>query len=526
MQLTSATLLGSTEVAGTGQAMRAHNPATDQPLEPAFPDSSLDQVDTACRLAEAAFDPFRAAPLEQRAALLDAIAEEILALGDALIERAMAETGLPRPRLEGERARTVGQLRLFSGVVRAGRFLEATLDSALPERKPLPRPDLRMRKVPLGPVAVFGASNFPLAFSVAGGDTASALAAGCPVVVKAHPAHPGTSELVGKAVQCAVAASGLAAGIFSLVHGHQNAVGEALVMHPSIAAVGFTGSRGGGLALVALAAKRRVPIPVYAEMSSVNPVFLLPSALEARGATIAQGFVDSLTLGTGQFCTQPGLVFGVDGPALQAFIAAAAEKLAAKASTLMLNGSICRAYKQGVTRLRGDAGLELIAEGQPAGEGLTGRPALFVTSAANFLEHSELSDEVFGPASLIILASDEDELVRIASSFEGQLTATLQMDAGDLALAARLLPILERKVGRILANGFPTGVEPCYAMVHGGPFPSTSDSRTTSVGAMAIERFLRPVCYQDIPGQLLAPELHDGNPLGIPRLEEGKLRVP
>ncbi|WP_213803509.1 aldehyde dehydrogenase (NADP(+)) [Granulicella sp. dw_53] len=526
MSLTGETLIGSRTVAGTGVAVRGLNPATNEPLEPTFPDSSLEQVNEACELAAKAFDVFRGAPLEKRAALLEFMAEEILAMGDLLIERVMAESGLPRQRLEGERGRTVGQLRLFASVVRDGRFLSATLDSAMPDRKPLPRQDLRMRKIPLGPVAVFGSSNFPLAFSVAGGDTAAALAAGCPIVVKSHPSHPGTSELVGKAIQRAVAKSGLPDGVFSLIHGSAMDVGQMLVKHPAICAVGFTGSRRGGLALVEVAAKRPVPIPVYAEMSSVNPVFLLPSALAARAETIAQGYVDSATLGAGQFCTQPGLVFGIESPEMQSFMTAAGEKLAAKASTPMLNSGIRGAYAKGAETLAKDGALRKIAEGQDAeGVGLTGRPALFVTEAAEFVKNPHLAEELFGPSSIIVLCRNVDEMVAIAEGLEGQLTATLQMDSGDFAAAKRLLPVLERKAGRILANGFPTGVEVGYAMVHGGPFPSTSDGRSTSVGATAIDRFLRPVCYQDIPDELLAPELQDGNPLGVWRLKDGKLIV-
>ena len=525
MELVPATLIGSQSIPATGPAIHAHDPIANQSLDPEFPDSSPSQIDAACQLAESAFNAYRAAPLQTRAALLEAIAEEILALGDPLIERAMAETGLPRPRLEGERARTTGQLRFFATIVRQGRFLSLTVDSAQLDRKPLPRPDLRLRKIPLGPVAVFGASNFPLAFSVAGGDTASALAAGCPVVVKTHPSHPGTSQLVGEAVQRAVAASGLPEGIFSLLHGHQNSVGEALVQHPAIAAVGFTGSRKGGLALVKLAAQRPIPIPVFAEMSSINPVFLLPAALAARAESIAQGFVDSMTLGTGQFCTQPGLLFAIDNPEPQSFLKLAGEKLQQKPATPMLNGGICNAYSTGLERLLQNKTLQLIAQGQPNAEGLRGQAALFSTDAATFLAHPELSEELFGPSSLVILCTSAEDLLRIASSLEGQLTATLQMDHGDTALAQKLLPTLERKAGRILVNGFPTGVEVATAMVHGGPYPSTSDSRSTSVGALAIDRFLRPVCYQDLPSELLPPELQADNPLNLPRFEDGKSRL-
>jgi 2,5-dioxopentanoate dehydrogenase len=436
----------------------------------------------------------------------------------------MSESGLPRPRLEGERARTANQLRLFASLVREGRFLDATLDSALPDRKPLPRSDLRLRKIPLGPVAVFGASNFPLAFSVAGGDTASALAAGCPVVVKAHPSHPGTSELIGGVIQQAVSSCGMPVGVFSLVGGRSNAVGETLVNHPAIRAVGFTGSRRGGLALTALAARRAVPIPVFAEMSSTNPVFLLPAALAARAETIAQAFVDSATLGTGQFCTQPGIVFGVEGPGMERFIAEAAKKVAAKPSAAMLNPAICDNYKKGSSEFAKDKHVRVAAQGLPANDvAYAGRPELFVTDAASYLQNSHLSEELFGPSSLVVLCKDQEELLIIAEHLGGELTATLQMDADDTPLARLLLPILERKAGRILANGFPTGVEVSHAMVHGGPYPATSDSRSTSVGALAIERFLRPVCYQDIPAALLPPELQDEDPKGLWRLKNGTL---
>ena len=518
--LSGHTLLGSSCVPGTGPPVRAQDPVQNVALEPPFADSSLQQVDGACTLAGAAFDEFRAAPLEARAALLEGIADQLLELGDLLIARAMAETGLPRPRLEGERARTAGQLRMFAAVVRSGHFLGLTQDTALPERAPLPRPDLRLRRIPVGPVAVFGASNFPLAFSVAGGDTASALAAGCPVVAKAHPSHPGTSELAGLAIQRAVAASGLPGGVFSLLHGHRHEIGGALAEHPAICAIGFTGSRAGGLSLVRLAACRRVPVPVYAEMSSINPVFLLPGALQARGAAIAKGFADSLTLGTGQFCTQPGLVFTLEGPATEHFLDVAAETLEHKASTPMLNEGICTAYARGAAALREQARVKLKARGLEGTGGLSGRPHLFTTDLLSFQAHPELAEELFGPSSLVVLCRTEAELLAAAEALEGQLTATLQIDAADYPLAAKLLPALERKAGRILANGFPTGVEVSYAMVHGGPFPATADGRSTSVGATAIERFLRPVCYQALPQDLLPTELRDGNPL--PRLIDGR----
>ena len=527
MALTGEMLIGSHSVKGTAGSMRATNPATCTLLEPEFFGGTVKDVDAACALAEAAFDPFRATSLVQRAVFLEAIATGILDLGDELVERVMAESGLPRPRIEGERGRTVGQLRLFAALTREGRWLSATIDPALPERKPLPRADLRARMIPVGPVAVFGASNFPLAFSVAGGDTASALAAGCPVVAKSHPAHPGTSELIARVIQKAVADCDLPEGVFSLlIDDADNSVSQALVQHPCIMAVGFTGSRRVGRILVALAASREVPIPVYAEMSSINPVFLLPSALSERADAIGQGLIDSVSLGTGQFCTKPGIVIGVAGPAFDRFRTAALAAVQAKPATMMLTPGIHRAYGHGTERWANDPGVHSLAHGgEPAPIGCAGQTMLFVTSGHYFLHYPNLLEEVFGPASLLVECSSEDEMIAVAKHIDGQLTATLHLAEGDAALAKKLLPTLERKAGRILCNGFPTGVEVTHAMVHGGPFPATSDSRVTSVGSMAIDRFVRPVCYQDFPGALLPAALHDENPLHLTRLVDGKLQL-
>ncbi|GLU33314.1 aldehyde dehydrogenase (NADP(+)) [Trinickia caryophylli] len=521
MQITGEMLIGGEAVRGTAGTLRAFDPARNLEIEPAFGAGDAGDVDRACRLAQGAFDAFRQAPLEQRAKLLDAIGDKIMALGDALIERAQIESALPKARLEGERARTVGQLKLFAALVRDGRWLGATLDSAMPERKPLARSDLRLQKIPLGPVAVFGASNFPLAFSVAGGDTASALAAGCPVVVKAHPAHLGTSELVGRAIREAVAESGLPAGIFSLVLGAGNAIGEALVAHPAIKAVGFTGSRGGGVALMNIAARRREPIPVYAEMSSINPFFVLPGALAARGEAIANGFVESLTLGVGQFCTNPGLVVVLEGPHLQSFVDAAAKALEKKGAQTMLTAGIASAYRDGIARRAGIDGIKRLGEGATTDAQNAALPSLFAATQSQFLANAPLEDEIFGPTSLIVTCRDIAEMMELAERLEGQLTASLHLERDDHDLARQLLPTLERKAGRILANGFPTGVEVCHAMVHGGPYPATSDPRSTSVGTLAIERFLRPVCYQDLPAALLPQSVQDENPLGLWRLRDG-----
>jgi NADP-dependent aldehyde dehydrogenase len=516
MIITGDSLIGGQAVKGTGAAFRAYNPSLQQSMDPEFTTADVNQIDQACRLAEAAFDTFRSLSDEKRAVFLETIGEQIMALGDVLLERVMAESGLPRARVEGERGRTVGQLKLFANLLREGSWNDVRIDKALPERAP-PRPDIRMRMIGLGPVAVFSASNFPLAFSVAGGDTASAFAAGCPVVLKAHFAHPGTSELVGRAVVKAVEICGLPAGVFSLLNGVGNDIGQQVVRHPAIKAVGFTGSRGGGVALMAVAAARPVPIPVYAEMSSINPVFLLPKALASRAEELAAGFSASLVLGVGQMCTNPGLVIGIAGPDLDRFKAAASKALEGGAACAMLSPGIAGSYKRGISQLADNADVNTLALA-PQSEGKAA-PALFDTSSAAFLDQHVLSEEVFGPASLVVACKDIAEMRKIAEELEGQLTATLLMDEADLDAAQELLPVLERKVGRILANGYPTGVEVCSAMVHGGPYPSTSDGRSTSVGTGAITRFLRPVSYQNLPQPLLPQVLRDEGGAPWRRLE-------
>ena len=520
--LTGNSLIGASEVTPAG-TFTAINPATGEALDPAFSTAAAGEVDQACALAAAAFASYRETSPADRAAFLEAIAANIAAIGDPLIERAMAESGLPRARLEGERGRTVGQLKLFAELVRKGEWIGVTIDPAMPDRAPLPRPDLRLRKIAIGPVAVFGASNFPLAFSTAGGDTASALAAGCPVVLKGHPAHPGTAELVGRAIQKAVADCGLHEGVFSLLQGPSNELGGALVADRRIKAVGFTGSRAGGLALAKLAAARPEPIPVYAEMSAINPVFLFPKALGNRAEALGEAFVGSLTMGAGQFCTNPGVVLAVEGPDLDRFTAKAAETLSAAQPQVMLTPGIHAAYEKGVSALLGHNSVTEIARGC-VGDGVNrGRGALFTTDAASFLADPALAHEVFGSSSVIIRCAGFDEIAEVVTGLEGQLTATLQIDAGDEDLARPLIPLLEEKVGRILVNGWPTGVEVSHAMVHGGPFPATTDGRTTSVGTLAIERFLRPVCYQSLPDTLLPAPLKADNPLGLSRRIDGSL---
>ncbi|RRQ25091.1 aldehyde dehydrogenase (NADP(+)) [Rhodococcus sp. Eu-32] len=520
-ELVGASIIAGESVQGTGTAVHGIDPSTGENLEPSYKHGDLGQVEQATSAAAAAFDAYRSTSSQSRAQFLDTIADNIAALGETLIDRAVAESGLPKARITGEVARTTGQLRLFASVLREGSWNGARIDPAIPDRTPLPRADIRQRKVPLGPVVVFGASNFPLAFSVAGGDTASALAAGCPVIVKAHDAHPGTSELVGRAVSDAVASTGMPAGTFSLLYGSGRTLGTALVTDPRVKAVGFTGSRSGGTALVAAAAGRREPIPVYAEMSSINPVFVLSAALDSRGADLGRAFVGSLTMGSGQFCTNPGLVIAVDGPGLDTFVEAARAAVSEAAPTTMLTPNIAASYASGVEEL-GKSATEL-ARGTETDAPNACRAALFTTDADTFVTSEIEQQEVFGASSLIVRCRDAQQVRDVAARLEGQLTATIHSDDADHAEAGKLLSTLELKAGRILFDGWPTGVEVGHAMVHGGPFPATSDSRTTSVGSLAIERFLRPVAYQDVPKSLLPSAIADGNPDGIWRRVDGTL---
>ncbi|MDB5761621.1 MAG: 2-ketoglutarate semialdehyde dehydrogenase [Herminiimonas sp.] len=518
-------LVGQTAYRGKKGVVNGVNPATGAVLEPSFGLAESKDVARACELAWNAFDEYREAPLERRAVFLELIAENILSLGDELIERAMQESGLPRPRLEGERARTVGQLRLFAEVVREGSWIDVRIDNALPDRKPMPRSDLRLRNIPVGPVVVFGASNFPLAFSVAGGDTASAFAAGCPVIVKAHSAHPGTSELVGKAIRDAVTAVQFPEGVFSLLFAERDQAIE-LISDPRVKSVGFTGSRAGGLALVKAAANRAEPIPVFAEMASINPVFLLPGALAERAESIGKGFVSSLTMSAGQLCTNPGLILALEGEGTDRFLVAATDALGQTGEATMLTPGIHQAYQRGVSQLKKNDKITLAAAGTTNGATNACQANLFVTTAESFLADPEMHEEIFGAAALVVVCKSQYDMRAIAEKLEGQLTATLQMSDADGLAAHALLPALEKKAGRILINGFPTGVEVCHAMVHGGPFPATSDPRFTSVGTLAIRRFLRPVCYQDFPDNLLPDTIKRGNPLSLPQKVDGKIVVP
>jgi len=462
-------------------------------------------VDKAVDAAEEAFATFGWSTRAQRASLLRKIADEIDGRGDAITEIGTQETGLPEVRLQGERARTVGQLRLFADHIEVGDYLDHRHDPALPDRTPLPRPDLRMIQRPLGPVAVFGASNFPLAFSVAGGDTAAALAAGCPVVVKGHSAHPGTGEVVAQAIDAAIKETGVHPGVFSLVQGGKRDVGSSLVQHPLIRAVGFTGSLKGGRALFDLCAQRDEPIPFFGELGSVNPMFILPHAASARGAEIGTGWSGSLTMGAGQFCTNPGIAVILDGQDADRFQAAAESGLAAVANQIMLTDGIAAAYRDGVSRVAAGQGVSQILG--TSCDARNAAPYLFSVSGDDWLADHELQQEVFGPMGIIVRAKDATQMQQIARTIEGQLTCTLHLDDADTPAARALLPLLERKAGRLLANSFPTGVEVCDSMVHGGPYPASTNFGATSVGTLSIRRFLRPVCYQDIPSDLLPEPL-------------------
>ena len=521
MQLHGTHLISGKSV-DTGQdTFRAQDPAAGRALPTDFHEATPADVEAACRAAEGAFTAYAAACSESRASFLEAIATEIEALGDALIDRCGQETALPAGRLKGERGRTVGQLRLFASVVRDGSWRDLRIDPALPDREPAARPDLRQMQIPLGPVAIFGASNFPLAFSVAGGDTASALAAGCPVVIKAHPLHPGTSELVGGAIARAAATCGLPAGVFSLLQGRRHEVGAALVQDPRITAVSFTGSFRGGKALYDLAVRREVPIPVFAEMGSVNPVFLLPGALSGNVDRLAEGLAASLNLGVGQFCTNPGLVILAPGAESERFLTALGTQVGSCATGTMLGEGIARAYHDGVDRLQGHPKVTQLAASKGSTEGKDAS-YVFTTTTEAFLTDRSLEEEVFGPTTLVVRTEEPGDLTRIADRLGGHLTASLFGDEAELADHRELLALLTRKVGRLIFNAFPTGVEVSHAMVHGGPYPATTAVQSTSVGTAAIRRFSRPVCYQGFPQAALPEALKDGNSEGAVRLVDGQ----
>jgi len=518
--------LGHNYIAGRRSAqgstlLKSFDATTGQPLPALFSQATEAEVEAAGNAAAAAFPVYRNCPAEQRAGFLEAIADELDALGDDFIATVCRETALPSGRIQGERARSSGQMRLFAKVLRRGDFYGARIDRAQPERQPMPRPDLRQYRIGVGPVAVFGASNFPLAFSTAGGDTASALAAGCPVVFKAHSGHMATAEAVADAIMRAATRTGMPAGVFNMIYG--GGVGEWLVKHPAIQAVGFTGSLKGGNALSRMAAERAQPIPVFAEMSSINPVILLPEALQARGERVARELAASVTMGCGQFCTNPGLIIGMRSAAFSDFIEALKAQMADQPAQTMLNQGTLTSYCHGLEQLHNHPGVAHLA-GAVQGE-RQAQPQLFKADVSLLLGGDPLlQEEVFGPATLLIEVDDQAQLAAAVRALRGQLTATLIGQAEELVGYGWLSELLQVKVGRVLLNGYPTGVEVCDAMVHGGPYPATSDARGTSVGTLAIERFLRPVCFQNYPDELLPPALQNANPLGISRLVDGELQ--
>jgi len=526
MPLHGQNIIGGSLSAEGPRTFQAIAPATGEKLDTPFHDASTVEVDRALQLADGAFHARYPRNPEQDAALLKRTADEIEALGDELIDRGVAETGLPAGRLQMERGRTCNQLRLFAQVVSEGSWVDARIDRALPDRQPIPKPDLRRMLVPIGPVVVFGASNFPLAFSVAGGDTASALAAGCPVIVKARPAHPGTSELVGQAVQKACVETGMPDGWFSMLHGPGRETGLYLVRHPVVRAVGFTGSLSGGRTLFDAAAARPDPIPVYAEMGSINPVFVLPGALADRAEQIAAGLCQSVTLGVGQFWTNPGLGIAVDDEHLGRFIATVGKHIEETTPGTMLLRGILEGYEKGVATLSQIPGVEVAARCRqtPERQKTQAAAALFVTDGDTFQQNLELSHEVFGPSTIVVRCRDARQMLEIARRLEGQLTATIHAREEELAQHGELIAVLETKAGRLLINGFPTGVEVCPSINHGGPYPATTDVHSTSVGTAAILRFARPVCYQNFPESQLPPELRDRNVRGIWRLIDNELQ--
>jgi NADP-dependent aldehyde dehydrogenase len=508
--------------AKNSETVRVFSTLQQDYLPEEFTVATHEEIEETTSKAKAAFEVYKRTSIEDRATFLETIAEEITNLGDAAIQRAMLETGLPEARLIGERGRTVNQLKLFASVLREGSWVEAVIDPAIPDRKPLPRADIRKMLLPLGPVAVFGASNFPFAFSTAGGDTASALAAGCPVIVKAHPSHLGTNELVAKAIVTAAKKCNIPDGVFSSLNGEGPTVGQALAKHPVIKAIGFTGSYRAGMALYKTAVNDRdTPIPVYAEMSSINPVIVLPGKMQSEADKIATQLAGSITLGVGQFCTNPGLLFVVNGDATEDFINKLAEHLKATPVATMLNQVICKSYYTGREKILHEKGVKTIYVGEDACNSYKGSSALMEINAENFIDNPQLQDEIFGPASLIVRCDNELEMLKAMQALHGQLTGTVFATDEDINIYSESIGALTEKVGRLVYNGVPTGVEVCHAMVHGGPFPATTDARTTSVGAEAIKRFVRPVCFQDCPEPFLPDALKDSNPLGIMRKIDG-----
>lgn len=523
--LTGKSILFGKPFSANGKKFQVTSPITQSLLPTSFEEVSSASVNTILETAQEAFESYSTRTSSERALFLETIAEEILLLGEDLLQRAHQETGLPLDRLTGERARTTNQLKLFAQLIREGSWIDARIDTALPDRQPIPRPDLRRMLIPLGPVIVFGSSNFPLAFSVAGGDTASALASGCSVIVKAHRGHPGTAEYVGQAIIKAIEKCQMPPGVFSLIHGSGSEIGSELVKHPLAKACGFTGSHAAGRSLMNIAMSRHEPIPVFAEMSSLNPVVITSEALRIRGEKIAVGLRDSVNMGSGQFCTKPGIVFGVDSPEWRAFLKSLSTSFIESKPITMLNDGICKSFYQNRAEVLKIKSVTILSESNQPGsvEKTTGHPTLAHVSGKTFLEEKSILTEVFGPFILAVTTKDETELINTLNSLEGQLTATIHAELSENKWIQKLTACLTQKVGRILINGYPTGVEVSHAMTHGGPYPATTDSRFTSVGTGAILRFARPITFQNYPDQILPQALQGSNPLGLWRTINGKL---
>lgn len=523
MKLTGQNLIGNKE-SGVGlKTFFAKNPTTLEDLDIAFHEATIAEIAEAVLKAKAAFPVYKAKTNEEKALFLETIAENILGLQDELIKRCMLETALPMARLTGERMRTVSQLRLFASVVREGSWIDARIDTGIPGRLPAPKPDIRQMQIPLGPVGIFGASNFPFAFSVAGGDTVSALAAGCPVVVKAHALHPGTSELVGRAILDAVQKSNMPDGVFSMVQGISNEVGMAIVTHPEIKAIGFTGSYRGGKAIFDAANNRSIPIPVFAEMGSVNPVFILPGALKNGNEMVAKGLIGAVSMGVGQFCTNPGLVITQKSEESIQFLKNLKTYSSVIPSGTMLSEQIKNNFLKGTQNLETSENVSLISSSSGEESGNSVNTKIYSTDSNTFINNSSLADEIFGPSTLNVSTENKNEMLQLAEKLEGHLTATIHGTEDDLTAYSDLIGILEQRVGRLIFNGFPTGVEVCHSMVHGGPYPATTAPQSTSVGTAAIKRFARPVCFQDFPDSVLPEQLKNENPLKIWRLINGEL---
>ncbi len=525
LMLTGHHLIAGREAAAYHAPFQAMNPTTNQKLEPFFGEATADLADEALQAADGAFDSLRMASAETRAALLDHLADEIMALGDALLERAHQETALPMARLTGERGRAIGQCKMFAALIREGSWAQMSIDLPLPDRVPAPKPDVRRVLLPIGPVVVFGASNFPFAIGVVGTDTVSALASGCPVVVKAHQAHPGTCEMLSRAVFNALRKAGLPDGCFSMLHGRCHDIGTELVKHPLTQAVAFTGSLKGGRAMMDVAAARPHPIPFYGEMGSINPVFLLPGALKERAAKIAEGYIGAVTMGVGQFCTNPAVVLGIKGADLNTFIHSAGEGAQKVAPQTMLHRGIFEIFEAGTAVWSTIEGLKLAGQSaaEPNNEASQAACRIFTTTLDVLESNEELQREVFGPCSIVAAADSLEEMLTFARGLEGQLTAAIHGTPEDLREYAALVRVLERKAGRIIFNGFGTGIEPCASMHHGGPYPAASHSFFTSIGTGSIYRFVRPVCYQGFPDDCLPAPLQNANNAGAMRLVDSTL---